>query len=389
MNTVIVDAVRTASGKGKPGGALSELHPAALLGDVIAALIEQAGVDPARIDDVYAGCVSQFRRQTQNIARTAALAAGLPVSVPGTTIDRQCGSSQQALQFAHAAIASGQADCIVVCGVELMSTHPIGAAALGEDPIAQFVHERFGGLVHQGIGAEIIAGRYGIGREESDAFAARSHRLAAEHAEFHDDDILAVTTSHGLHERDETVRASTTAEGLAGLDPVFVDDAQSARFPEIGWSVTAGNASPLTDGAAAVLVTSERFAEQHDLDPRARIVSSVAVGSDPVEMLTGIMPATERILARAKMTLGQIDLYEVNEAFAPVPLAWQKDLKADPERLNVTGGAIALGHPLGASGARLTTTLLHALELHDSRFGLQTMCEGGGMANATIFERIS
>ena len=388
MNTVIVDAVRTASGRGKPGGMLSELHPAALLGDVIAALVEMTGVEPHLIDDVFAGCVTQVGRQSQNIARTAALAAGLPVSVPGTTIDRQCGSSQQALQFAHATIASGQADCIVVCGVELMSTHPLGSAAGGEQPIAASVHERFGGLVHQGIGAEIIAGRWGISRDEADAFAAQSHRLAHEHRGFHDDDILAVTTTHGLHETDETVRHDTSTEGLASLAPVFADPAMQQRFPEIDWQVTAGNASPLTDGAAALLVTSEAFAEQHDLDPRARLVASTAVGSDPVEMLTGIMPATEKVLNRARMSLSDIDLFEVNEAFASVPLAWMQEFGVDRERVNVTGGAIALGHPLGASGARLMTTLVHALETREARFGLQTMCEGGGMANATIIERI-
>ncbi|MGO1575553.1 thiolase family protein [Agrococcus casei] len=388
MNTVIVDTVRTGSGKGKPGGSLSHLHPAALLGDVIAALVEITGVDPERIDDVYAGCVSQFGMQTQNIARTAALAAGLPVSVPGTTIDRQCGSSQQALQFAHAAIAAGHADAIIVCGVEMMSTHPIGAAAGDRDPIAQSVHERFGGLVHQGIGAELIAARYGISREHSDEFAARSHRLAHEYAKFHNDDILAVSTPTGLHDRDETVRASTIVEKLAGLSPVFVDNAVQQRFPEISWQITAGNSSPLTDGASALLVTSERFAAEFDLEPRARVVSSVAVGSDPIEMLTGVIPATEKLLARTGMTLDQIDAYEVNEAFAPVPLAWLDAVGADPDRLNIAGGAIALGHPLGATGAKLAGTLVHALEHTEGRYGLQTMCEGGGMANATLIERI-
>lgn len=388
MNTVIVDTVRTGSGKGKPGGALSHLHPAALLGDVIAALVEVTGIDPERIDDVYAGCVSQFGMQTQNIARNAALAAGLPVTVPGTTIDRQCGSSQQALQFAHSAIAAGHADCIIVAGVEAMSTHPLGAAAGEQDPIPQAAHERFGTLVHQGIGAEIIAARHGISRERSDEFAARSHRLAHDFAKFHNDDILAISTPTGLHDRDETVRASTTVEKLAELPPVFVNEAIQRRFPEITWQITAGNASPLTDGAAAVLVTSERFAEEFDLEPRARVVESVVVGSDPLEMLTGVIPATEKLLQRAGIALDQIHAYEVNEAFSPVPLAWLDRVGADIDRLNISGGAIALGHPLGATGAKLTGTLIHALEHLDGRYGLQTMCEGGGMANATLFERI-
>ena len=388
MSTVIVDSVRTGSGKGKPGGILSHLHPAALLGDVIAALVEITGVDPERIDDVYAGCVSQFGMQTQNIARHAALAAGLPTSVPGTTIDRQCGSSQQALQFAHSAIAAGHADCIIVCGVELMSTQPLGQASGGHDPVPQIVHERFGGLVHQGIGAELIAGRYGIDRERSDAFAARSHRLAHEFAKFHNDDILAISTPRGLHDNDETVRPTTSVEQLATLQPVFVDDEVGARFPEIAWQITAGNASPLSDGAAALLVTSERFAQSYELEPRARVVDSVAVGSDPLEMLTGVIPATQKLLARTGIAIDDIDAYEVNEAFAPVPLAWLDAVGADPDRLNIAGGAIALGHPLGATGAKLAGTLIHALEYTGGRYGLQTMCEGGGMANATLLERI-
>lgn len=388
MSTVIVDSVRTGTGKGKPGGALSHLHPAALLGDVIAALVEITGVDPERIDDVYAGCVSQFGMQTQNIARNAALAAGLPTSVPGTTVDRQCGSSQQALQFAHSAIAAGHADCVIVCGVELMSTQPLGHASGGRDPIPQVVHERFGGLVHQGVGAELIASRYGISRERSDAFAVRSQRLAHEFAKFHNDDILAISTPRGLHDNDETVRPATSAEQLATLQPVFADEAVGARFPEIDWQITAGNASPLSDGAAALLVTSERFAEEFDLEPRARVVDSVVVGSDPIEMLTGVIPATEKLAARTGVAIGDIDAFEVNEAFAPVPLAWLDALGADPDRLNITGGAIALGHPLGATGAKLAGTLIHALEYTGGRYGLQTMCEGGGMANATLFERI-
>lgn len=383
---VIVDALRTASGKGKPGGALSAWHPAALLGHVVAELVHRTGVDPGRIDDVYAGCVSQVGQQTQNIARTAALAAGLPVTLPGATIDRQCGSSQQALHFAHAVIAAGLAECVVACGVELMSTHPIGSAANGADPIPPAVHERFLGLVHQGVAAELVAHRFHVDRGAQDAYALRSHARAA--AVDFGDEILPVPGIHGEVTLDETIRASTTAEALASLEPVFRTDALAARLPDVTWSVTAGNASPLTDGASAVLVTSDAFAERHGLTPRARIVDSVAIGSDPVEMLSGVIPATERILERNRLRIDDIDHAEVNEAFASVPLAWLSATGADHDRLNPRGGAIALGHALGSSGTRLMTTLVHGLERSGGRLGLQTMCEGGGMANATLVERI-
>ncbi|SDH29361.1 thiolase family protein [Agrococcus jejuensis] len=386
MSAVIVDVLRTASGRGKPGGALSAWHPAALLGTVIAELVDRAGIDPALVDDVYAGCVSQVGQQTQNVARTAALAAGLPVTVPGTTIDRQCGSSQQAIHFAHAAIASGLADCVIACGVELMSTHPIGSAAIGHDPIPGQVHGRFPGLTHQGVAAELVAARFGIGRDAQDEYAARSHARAA--AVDWGDEILTVAGIDGVHGVDETIRAGTTVERLATLQPAFRTDALAAQHPGLDWAVTAGNASPLTDGASAVLVTSEAFAAAHGLTPRVRIVDSVAVGSDPVEMLSGVIPATERILDRQRMRIDDVDLVEVNEAFASIPLAWLAAIGGDGDRLNARGGAIALGHALGSSGTRIMTTLVHGLERSGTRYGLQTMCEGGGMANATLVERL-
>lgn len=386
MSAVIVDVLRTASGRGKPGGALSAWHPAALLGTVIAELVARAGIDPALVDDVYAGCVTQVGRQSQNVARSAVLAAGLPVSVPGTTIDRQCGSSQQAIHFAHAAVAAGLAECVVACGVELMSTHPIGSAALGEDPIPGQVHGRFPGLTHQGVAAELVAARFGIGRDAQDEYAARSHARAA--AVEWGDEILPVAGVAGEHATDETIRPSTTREGLASLQPAFRTDALAARHPGVAWSVTAGNASPLTDGASAVLVTSEAFAARHGLTPRVRIVDSVVVGSDPVEMLSGVIPATERILARARLRVDDVDLVEVNEAFASIPLAWLAAIGGDGSRLNARGGAIALGHALGSSGTRIMSTLVHGLERSGGRIGLQTMCEGGGMANATLVERL-
>ena len=382
-NAVIVDIVRTASGKGKPGGALSHLHPVTLLSSVLEALVARNGLDPAEVDDVIAGCVSQAGQQSVNIARNALLGAGFPESVPATTIDRQCGSSQQAVAFAAQGVMAGAYDIVIAGGVEQMSRNPIGFATLGEDPFGPEVSGRYpGGLVGQGISAELIAARWGFSRETLDEFSARSHRLAAA-ADF-SRDILNVA---GLTV-DETIRPSTTVEGLAGLPAAFRDDKYSERFPEIEWRITPGNSSPLTDGASAALIMSEERAAALGLTPRARILHSVAVGSDPIEMLTGVIPATRKILDRAGLGIDDFDAYEVNEAFAPVPLAWQHDLKADPEKLNARGGAIAIGHPLGASGTRLMATLLGTLELTGGRYGLQTMCEGGGMANATIIERI-
>ncbi|AZM45529.1 steroid 3-ketoacyl-CoA thiolase [Streptomyces sp. WAC 06738] len=384
---VVVDAVRTASGKGKPGGALSGVHSVDLLAEVLRALVDRNGLDPARLDDVIAGCVTQAADQSFNIARNAVLAAGFPESVPGTTVDRQCGSSQQAAHFAAQGVMAGAYDIAVAAGVESMSRVPMGTAAVGRDPFGDRLAARYpGGLIAQGHSAELIAARWGLGRTELDAFSERSHRLAVrawERGAF-DADVVPV----GEHRKDETVRPSTSLDGLAALKPSFYDPAVAERFPEIGWHITPGNSSPLTDGASAVLITSEERAAELGLTPRARFHSFAVTGDDPVLMLMGVVPATRKVLAKAGLTIGDIDAFEVNEAFAPVPLAWQRDVGADPERVNVHGGAIALGHALGASGTRLLGTLLGALDAVDGRYGLQVMCEAGGLANATIVERL-
>ncbi|MGA8993896.1 MAG: thiolase family protein [Nocardioidaceae bacterium] len=390
-SAVIVDVVRTASGKGKPGGGLSGVHPADLLAQTLSALVTRNDLDPASVDDVIAGCVGQVGDQSLNIARTASLAAGFPESVPGTTVDRQCGSSQQAVHFAAQGVMAGAYDIVVACGVESMSRVPLGASTVGGDPLAPLGPRYPDGLPHQGIGAELIAARWKLDRESLDEYAARSHRRAAAVAARGGfaDEIVPVTRPDGSrHVSDETVRAGTTAEGLAALSPAFVDPAAQQRYPEIEWRITPGNSSPLTDGASACLVMSEGRAAGLGLRPRARFHAFAVTGSDPVLMLTGVVPATHQVLRRAGLRLSDLDSYEVNEAFAPVPLAWAHELDADPSRLNPCGGAVALGHPLGASGTRLLATLLHHLEASGGRYGLQTMCEGGGLANATIIERL-
>jgi acetyl-CoA acyltransferase len=396
INAVVVDAVRTASGKGKPGGALSNEHPVDLLASVLTALVERNGIDPARIDDVIGGCVTQAGEQAVNVTRNAVLAAGFPETVPATTVDRQCGSSQQAAAFAAQGIMAGSYDIVIAAGVESMSRAPMFSAIQGRDVYGAEVASRYPqGLVTQGLSAEIIASRWGLRREDLDEFAARSHRLAADTTERGDFDreIVPITVPgpDGLavvHRADETIRKNTTVETLASLKPAFASDPAGARFAEIEWLITAGNSSPLTDGAAAVLIMSEDVARSLNVTPRARLCSFAVTGDDPVLMLTGIIPATKKVLERAGLSIEDLDAYEVNEAFASVPLAWLKDLNADPDRLNQRGGAIALGHALGASGARLLTTLISTLEQTGGRYGLQTMCEGGGMANATIVERL-
>ncbi|HEY5231043.1 MAG TPA: thiolase family protein [Galbitalea sp.] len=380
---VIVDTLRTASGKGKPGGALAHFHPVDLLATVLKELVARNNLDPALIDDVIAGCLAQVGEQSVNIARNAALAAGFPVTVPGTTVDRQCGSSQQAATFAAQGIIAGSYDIVIACGVEQMSKYPINYATLGQDPWGTFVHDRFpDGLVGQGISAELICARWNLSRETIDEYAERSHRLAAA-ADF-SREILSI----GDFATDETLRASTTVEGLAALKPAFYDEELGRRFPEIDWRITPGNSSPLTDGASAVLIMSEHKAAELGLTPRARFTNFAVVGSDPIEMLTGVIPATRRILSRSGLSIDDIDTFEVNEAFAPVVLAWQHDLGADPEKVNPRGGAIALGHALGSSGTRLLGTMVNTLEQTGGRIGLQVMCEGGGMSNATLIERI-
>ncbi|MFY7067013.1 thiolase family protein [Nocardiopsis changdeensis] len=384
---VIVDAVRTPIAKGRPGGAYADVHPVDLHAHVLRALVERTGIDPARIDDVIGGAVGQVGEQSGNTARWAALAAGFPESVPAVTVDRQCGSSQQALHFAAQGVIAGAYDLAIASGVESMSRVPIGSQSLGRDFTGPGVGERYPeGLVPQGVSAELIAQRWGLDRGLLDEFSATSHRRAADAwAQGRFD--AEVSPVNGLR-TDESVRPDTTPEILAGLRTAFEDDHWKRRFPGLEWRITAGNSSPINDGAAAVLVAGEEAARRLGLRPRARVHSFAVVGDDPLYMLTGIIPATEKVLARAGLRLDDIDAFEVNEAFAPVVLAWQKETGADPAKVNVNGGATAIGHPLGASGARLTATLLNVLEQTGGRYGLQVMCEAGGLANATVFERL-
>ncbi|MEU8119659.1 thiolase family protein [Spirillospora sp. NPDC049024] len=385
-DAVIVEAVRTPLGKGKANGALHGEHPADLLARTLRSLVERAGIDPATVDDVIGGVVTQAGDQALNLTRTAVLAAGFPESVPAMTVDRQCGSSQQALHIAAQGVQSGAYDIAIACGVESMSRVPMGSSVLpGSDPFGPGLHARYpDGLVGQGISAELIAARWNLSREELDAYAYESHRRAAEAWKNGEFDREVAWTG----QRDETVRPGTSPEVLAGLKPAYYDERMAERFPEIAWKITAGNASPVNDGAAAVLVMGADVAERLGLRPRARFHAFAVTGDDPLLMLTAIIPATAKVLERGGLTLDDIDLFEVNEAFAPVVLAWARETGADLARVNVRGGAIAIGHPLGASGARLMTTLLHALEDRGGRFGLQTMCEAGGLANATVVERL-
>ena len=387
---VIVDIVRTASGKGKPGGALSPVHPVGLLATVLTALVERTGIEPGLVDDVIAGCVSQAGDQAVNVARNALLTAGFPESVPGTTVDRQCGSSQQAAHFAAQGVIAGAYDAVIACGVESMSRVPMFSSVQDGHPQAP-LHSRFPSLPNQGIGAELIAARWKLDRDALDEFSARSHRRAAEAAAsgaFAGEIVPVALPDGSVHTEDETVRAATTADGLAGLKPSFWTAEMAEHYPEIAWSITPGNSSPLTDGASAALIMSEEKAAELGLTPRARFVTFAVAGSDPEIMLTGPIPATRKVLARSGLSIDDVDVFEVNEAFAPVPLAWANEFDADPEKLNPRGGAIALGHPLGASGTRLMGTMVNYLEQTGGRYGLQTMCEGGGMANATIIERV-
>ncbi|MBP1161312.1 MULTISPECIES: acetyl-CoA C-acyltransferase [unclassified Rhodococcus (in: high G+C Gram-positive bacteria)] len=395
-NAVIVDAIRLASGRGKPGGALSGTHPVELLSHVLRTIVDRNGLDPAQVDDVIGGCVQQVGEQALNISRTALLAAGFPESVPATTIDRQCGSSQQAAHFGAQGVIAGAYDIVIACGVESMSRIPMGTSAMGQDTGGAGIATRYPeGLIHQGISAELISAKWKLDRETLDAFSAQSHQRAAAAiaAGAFDREIVPITVTNAAgetvtHTVDETVRTTTTAEGLAGLRPSFRTDEFAARFPDAPWQITPGNSSPFTDGASAVLIMSEEMAAKLGLTPRARFHSFSVVGDDPMLMLTAPIPATHKVLAKAGLSIDDIDAYEVNEAFAPVPLAWAHEFGADPAKLNPLGGAIALGHALGSSGTRLMTTLLNHLEATGGRYGLQTMCEGAGMANATIIERL-
>jgi acetyl-CoA acyltransferase len=392
---VIVDAVRTAGGRRH--GSLSGWHPADLLAEVLAALVARTGIDPGVIDDVIVGCVTQVGAQGFNIARNAVLAAGWPESVPATTVDRQCGSSQQALHFAAQAVMAGAHDIVVAAGVETMSSVPMGAArvkGLGK-PFGPRMIDRYrpaGGLVQQGISAELIADKWRLSREELDSFALRSHQSAAratEQGRFRSEIVPVkvkrrdretgdVQEISDVLESDEGIRYDTSGAALADLKPVFRDDGV----------VTAGNSSQITDGASACLIMNGDAARAAGFRPRARITAFALVGVDPVMMLTGPIPATRKILTRCGLEIGDIDLIEINEAFASVVLAWQRELGADLARVNVNGGAIALGHPLGATGTKLFATVVNELERTENSLGLVVMCEGGGMANATIIERM-
>lgn len=393
-DAVLIDALRVPTGRRK--GALAGHHPVDLFAHVLGGLVERTGIDPERVDDVIGGCVSQVGEQSVNVARNAWLAAGMPESVPATTIDRQCGSSQQAAHFAAQGVLAGAYDLAIAGGVESMTRVPMMSNVAGANPYGEGMTARYGGgLVHQGISAEIVAQQWGVTREEADAYALASHQRAgaaidggAFEAETLSVKVAAADGSVTELTSDEGVRRDTSLEALAGLDPAFYEERVAAAHPGLPWIVTAGNASQISDGAAAVLVAERAVAERLGLIPRWRFHSFALAGVDPVTMLSGPIPATQKILERSGLDLGDIDHVEVNEAFASVVLAWQRELGADPERVNPRGGAIALGHPLGASGARLLTTLCHGLEQSGGRYGLQVMCEGGGMANATIIERL-
>ena len=386
----IVAAARTAGGK--RGGALKDWHPADMAAEVLDALVARSGIDPAAIEDVIMGCVGQVGEQAFHVGRNAVLASSFPTSVPAVTIDRQCGSSQQAIQFAAQAVMSGTQDVVIASGVESMTRVPMGLPftlplqhGIGTGPFSKRIQERFGvAMFSQFDGAEMIAEKYQLAKEVLDAFALASHRKAAAATEAGAFDaeivplrIVDAEGNESLHTRDEGIRADATLEGIA-----------SVKLLREGGRISAASASQICDGASGVLVVSERALKEHGLTPLARIVNLTVTGGDPVIMLEEVIPATRRALDRAGMRIDDIDLYEVNEAFAPVPLAWLQEVGADPARLNVNGGAIALGHPLGASGTKLMTTLLHALKARSKRYGLQTMCEGGGLANVTIVERL-
>ncbi|HMC92724.1 MAG TPA: acetyl-CoA C-acetyltransferase [Allosphingosinicella sp.] len=386
----IVAAARTAGGK--RGGALRGWHPADMAAEVLDALVARSGIDPAAIEDVIMGCVGQAGEQAFHVGRNAVLASSLPTSVPAVTIDRQCGSSQQAIQFAAQAVMSGTQDVVIASGVESMSRVPMSLPftlplqhGIGTGPFSKRIQERFGiAMFSQFDGAEMIAEKHQLSKETLDAFALASHlkAAAATEAGAFDEEIVPLKTvdaegHESLHTRDEGIRYDATLEGIA-----------SVKLLREGGRISAASASQICDGASGVLVVSERALKEHGLTPLARIVNLTVTGGDPVIMLEEVIPATRRALDRAGMRIEDIDLYEVNEAFAPVPLAWLQEVGADPARLNVNGGAIALGHPLGASGTKLMTTLLHALKARGKRYGLQTMCEGGGLANVTIVERL-
>ena len=383
---VIVEAVRTPVGR--RNGRLKDWHPVDLMAQVLATLVQRTGVEPGLVEDVIIGCVSQVGEQSLNVGRNAALAAGFPETVPGTTVDRQCGSSQQAIHFAAQGVLSGAYDIVIAGGVESMTRVPMGSS-YSQGPGAPFGSKMLrrydNGLVHQGISADLVAQKWELSREELDAFSLESHRSAAQattegrfRSQIVPIEVKNEDGSTSIFDQDEGIRTDTSLEKLANLKPSFKPDGL----------ITAGNSSQISDGAAAVLIMDLTTAARLGLKPRARFVSFSLAGDNPIMMLTAPIPATYKVLERAGLTLDQIDLVEINEAFASVVLAWQREMGADMQRVNVNGGAVAIGHPLGASGARLTTVLLHELERTGRRYGLQTICEGGGMANGMIIERM-
>ncbi|MEV6483810.1 thiolase family protein [Streptomyces sp. NPDC051576] len=377
---VVVEAVRTAVGK--RNGGLAGVHAADLSAVVLNALVDRTGLDPEVVDDVVWGCVGQLGDQSSNIGRYAVLAAGWPETIPGTTVNRACGSSQQALDFAAQAVMSGQQDVVVAGGVEVMSRVPLSASRAGGTPYGPQVLARYEDFdFNQGVSAELIAQKWGLGRALLDEFAALSHERAAtaQDGGAFEAQIVPVTTDTGTVTADEGIRRGTSTDTLARLTPSFQDDGV----------IHAGNSSQISDGAAALLVTTPEKARELGLTPLVRYRAGVVTGSDPVLMLTGPIPATEKVLRKAGIGLSEVGVFEVNEAFAPIPLAWLAETGADPALLNPLGGAIALGHPLGASGAVLMTRMIHHMRDHGIRYGLQTMCEGGGTANATVVELTS
>lgn len=375
-DAVIVAARRTPTGKRE--GVLSGVHPADLSAHVLEDLVKTAGVDPALVEDVIWGCVTQAGEQTGDIARTAALSAGFPETVTGVTVDRQCGSSQQAVHFAAAGIVSGQYDIVIAGGVESMSRNPMGSSAMGKNPYGDRFTERYGAKPNQGVGAEMIAEQWGLSRSQVDELALESHARAAAATDSRafESQITPVQTEHGLISADEGIRRGGTAEGLGKLKTVFKEDGV----------VTAGNSSQISDGSSALLMMSGDRAKELGLKPIARVHTAVLAGTDPVIMLTAPIPATQKALKKSGLSVDDIGVFEVNEAFATVPLAWQQELGVDFAKVNPNGGAIAMGHPLGGSGARLMTTMVHHMQDKGIKYGLQTMCEGGGQANATILE---
>ncbi len=391
---VIIDIVRSPFGRGRDTGALASLHPVNLYAHVLEALVQRTGIDPVLIEDVITGCVIQVAEQAGNIGRQAVLAAGLPESVPAVTLDRKCGSAQQAMDFAAQGVIAGAYDLVIAGGVEMMSVVPMRVNRMGKDNEGGRFHARYpAGLVRQGISAELIAARWRLDREALDRFSLRSHQLAEGDRGGAAGDIapIEIDTDASVKRivaEDEGIRSGSTLEKLASLKPAFENEEMKQRFPEIEWRVTAGNSSLVTDGASAMLIAEEKIAVRLGLAPRAAVTHFAVAGDDPVMMLTGVIPATTKLLERAGIGLDQVDAYEVNEAFASVPLAWAKEFGTDPEKLNVFGGAIAHGHPVGASGGRLVANLLRALEARGGRCGLVTMCESGGMANATLIEMI-